>query len=136
MEPAGRCRSSTTQGRTHTLKLLLVEDNAAVGRAIAKSLRAQGHDVTLAHTYADARAAVGYHDVGIFDITLPDGDGIELCELLLRESRIRGALFCSGSIDDLLLERAQHTAPVISKEASFWELCQAIEAAAPSSAPP
>jgi DNA-binding response OmpR family regulator len=113
------------------LNLLLVEDNAAVGRAIAKSLRAQGHFVTLAHTYADARATTGYHEVGIFDITLPDGDGIELCELLLRERRIGGALFCSGSIDDLLLARAQETAPVVSKEGSFWELCDAIQAAVP-----
>lgn len=119
------------------MKLLLVEDNAAVGRAIAKSLRAQGHVVTLAHTYAEARAAVGPHDVGIFDITLPDGDGIELCEQLLREGRIGGALFCSGSIDDLLLERAEETAPVISKEASFWELSDAIVSVAKrsSSAP-
>jgi CheY-like chemotaxis protein len=118
------------------LKLLLVEDNAAVGRAIAKSLRAQGHIVTLVHTSAAARAVTSHHDVGVFDITLPDGDGIALCEALLRERRIAGALFCSGSIDDLLIERAQETAPVISKEASFWELCQAIEAAAPSPAPP
>jgi len=119
------------------VKLLLVEDNGAVGRAIAKSLRAQGHQVTLAHTYADARAAAGHHDVGIFDITLPDGDGIELCEQLLREGRIGGALFCSGSVDDLLLERAEETAPVISKEASFWELSDAIAAVArrPSAAP-
>jgi CheY-like chemotaxis protein len=119
------------------LNLLLVEDNAAVGRAIAKSLRAQGHTVTLAHTYAEARAAGGFHDVGVFDITLPDGDGIELCEQLLREGRIGGALFCSGSIDDLLLERAEETAPVISKEVSFWELSDAITNVAkrPSKAP-
>jgi len=116
------------------LNLLLVEDNGAVGRAIAKSLRAQGHAVTLVHNYADARTAVGYFDVGIFDITLPDGDGIDLCEQLLKDRRIGGALFCSGSIDDLLLERAQETAPIISKEASFWELCDAIQAAAPTSA--
>jgi CheY-like chemotaxis protein len=113
------------------LKLLLVEDNAAVGRAIAKSLRAQGHFVTLCNTYAEARSTISYHDVGVFDITLPDGDGIDLCESLLRERRIGGALFCSGSVDDLLLERAQETAPVVSKEASFWELVDAIKAAAP-----
>jgi CheY-like chemotaxis protein len=112
------------------LNLLLVEDNPAVGRAIAKSLRAQGHAVTLVHSYAEARAATGYHDVGVFDITLPDGDGIDLCEQLLRERRIGGALFCSGSVDDLLIERAQETAPVVSKEVSFWELCSAIEGAA------
>jgi CheY-like chemotaxis protein len=120
-----------TRVRGKPLNLLLVEDNAAVGRAIAKSLRAQGHTVTLVHTCADARTSLGSYDVGVFDITLPDGDGIELCEQLLRERRIAGALFCSGSVDDLLLERAEETAPVISKEASFWELCRAIEAAAP-----
>ncbi len=113
------------------MNLLLVEDNGAVGRAIAKSLRAQGHTVTLVHNYTDARATAGYFDVGVFDITLPDGDGIDLCEQMLRERRIGGALFCSGSIDDLLIERAEETAPVISKEASFWELSDAIVAAAP-----
>jgi CheY-like chemotaxis protein len=112
------------------LNLLLVEDNGAVGRAIAKSLRAQGHTVTLVNSHAEACAVTGYFDVGVLDITLPDGDGIELCERLLKAQRIGGALFCSGSIDDLLLERAQETAPVISKEASFWELCEAILAAA------
>ena len=113
------------------MKLLLVEDNAAVGRAIAKSLSARGHAVTLAHTFAEACAAADYHDVGVFDITLPDGDGIELCELLLRDRRVGAALFCSGSVDDLLLERAERAAPVVSKEASFQELCRAIEAAKP-----
>lgn len=113
------------------MNLLLVEDNGAVGRAISKSLRARGHEVTLVHTYADARGTLGYFDVGIFDITLPDGDGIQLCEQLLQAGRVGGALFCSGSVDDLLLERAQETAPVVSKEASFWELCDAIQAAAP-----
>jgi CheY-like chemotaxis protein len=117
------------------LNLLLVEDNGAVGRAIAKSLRAQGHTVTLVNGCADARATTGYFDVGVLDITLPDGDGIELCERLLKDRRIGGALFCSGSVDDLLLERAQETAPVVSKEASFWELCDAILAAAPASPP-
>jgi DNA-binding response OmpR family regulator len=118
------------------LNLLLVEDNGAVGRAIAKSLRTQGHAVTLVNNYAEARTTPGYFDVGIFDIALPDGDGIELCEQMLRDRRIGGALFCSGSIDDLLLERAQETAPIISKEASFWELCDAIKAAAPANAAP
>jgi two-component system, OmpR family, response regulator RegX3 len=117
------------------LNLLLVEDNAGVGRAIAKSLRAQGHTVTLVNTCAEARASATVFDVGVFDITLPDGDGIELCEQLLKDRRLTGALFCSGSVDDLLIERAQETAPVISKEASFWELCDAIQAAAPTSGP-
>ncbi len=118
------------------MNLLLVEDNAAVGRAIAKSLRAQGHTVTLVNTCAEARAATSYHDVGVFDIALPDGDGIELCEQLLKDRRLGGALFCSGSVDDLLIERAQETARVISKEASFWELCNAIQAAAPRCSTP
>jgi CheY-like chemotaxis protein len=112
--------------------LLFVEDNAAVGRAMAKSLRARGYVVTLAHTCAEASSAPGPFDVGVFDITLPDGDGIELCELLLAKGSVRAALFCSGSIDDLLIQRAERAGPVISKEASFAELCLAIEAAGPA----
>ncbi len=111
------------------MKLLYVEDNRGIAQIVAKTLRLAGHDVTLRHGYADALQASGYHDVGLFDLTLPDGDGIDLCERLLAERRIGAALFCSGSIDDLLLERAAETAPVIRKDATLAELERALAAA-------
>jgi DNA-binding response OmpR family regulator len=110
------------------VNILLVEDNRAVGRAVAKSLEAQGHHVTLVHDCAATRSVTEPHDIGIFDITLDDGDGIELCRQLLGDGRVAGALFFSGSIDDLLVERAERVARVVAKEASFAELCAAIEA--------
>jgi DNA-binding response OmpR family regulator len=112
----------------HRLNILLVEDNRAVGRAIAKALEAQGHRVTLVHDCAGARAVTEPHQLGILDISLEDGDGIELCRRLLDERRVEAALFFSGSIDDLLVERAERVARVVAKEASFAELCAAIEA--------
>ena len=100
------------------MKLLYVEDHRAIAQVVAKTLRLAGHEVTLLHSQAEALAVGQDHDVGIFDLGLPDGDGIELCERLLREGRIGAALFCSNSIDELLLERAARTAPVIGKDAS------------------
>jgi two-component system response regulator DevR len=110
------------------VNILLVEDNRPVGRAVAKSLEAQGHRVTLTHDCAAARAVSEPHQLGLFDISLEDGDGIELCRELLSDGRVAGALFFSGSIDDILVERAERVARVVAKEASFAELCAAIEA--------
>lgn len=112
------------------MNLLLVEDNGAFGRALAKALRSMGHSVTLLHSCEDARHATGYYEVGLFDIALADGDGIELCRSLLRRGSVGSALFCSGSIDDALIERAAQVARVVAKEASFAELCAAISSAA------
>jgi CheY-like chemotaxis protein len=110
------------------VKLLYVEDNRGIALIVAKTLRMGGHDVTLRHGYADALRVDDYHDVGLFDLSLPDGDGIDLCERLLAERRIGAALFCSGSVDDLLLARAAETAPVIAKDATFAELERALAA--------
>lgn len=110
------------------MKLLYVEDNRGIAQIVAKTLRLAGHDVTLLHGYADALQVGEYHDVGLFDLSLPDGDGIDLCERLLAAQRIGAALFSSGSIDDLLLARAAETAPVIAKNATFTELERALAA--------
>ncbi len=107
-----------------------MDDNAAVARAMAKALSAHGHLVTLAHTCSEARQS-GRHDVGVFDLTLPDGDGIELCRALLAAGSVATAVFYSASVDELWLARAHKTAPVVSKDAGLPGLLSAIRACAP-----
>jgi two-component system OmpR family response regulator len=62
------------------LRLLLIEDDAALARAIEAALRQSGYAVALAATAAEALrlARLNEFDLGILDLGLPDRDGIDL----------------------------------------------------------
>ncbi len=59
------------------MHLLLLEDDADLGRAVADHLRAAGHVVTWCCTIAEARAAA-VPSLALLDLHLPDGDGLTL----------------------------------------------------------
>ncbi len=70
------------------LNILLVEDDAGIGRFIHRGLEAQGYKVewqTLGRR-ARPRLASGMFDAAILDLGLPDADGADLC----REARASG----------------------------------------------
>jgi DNA-binding response OmpR family regulator len=70
------------------MKILIVEDESRLAQFVRQSLVEQSHTVTLVSTCKDARDALcesGY-DAIVLDLTLPDGDGLEL----LREWRRSG----------------------------------------------
>jgi two-component system OmpR family response regulator len=66
------------------VRVLVVEDNLAMAAAIVRALRGANVIADIARTADDAvcmvRAAA--HDVVVFDVQLPDIDGIELCRRL------------------------------------------------------
>ena len=104
------------------MNVLIVEDHAAIARAIEKSLRAHGHAITIVNSAGSARATGSAFDVGVFDLSLPDGDGVDLAEELLASGVVAHILFFSGSIDDYAIERAQRTGRVLPKDQSFSDL--------------
>ena len=59
--------------------LLVVEDDATIGRALRTSLIANGHAVTWVQSGADAVSAVegGSFGLVLLDLGLPDMDGLE-----------------------------------------------------------
>jgi two-component system, OmpR family, KDP operon response regulator KdpE len=61
-------------------KILVVDDELPLLRALGVHLRARGYDVDLAETgeAAIARGATGNHDAAIVDLGLPGLDGIEV----------------------------------------------------------
>nr|WP_240950329.1 response regulator transcription factor [Novosphingobium sp. ERN07] len=70
------------------MNILLVEDDAGIGRFIHRGLQAEGYKVewqTLGRR-ARTRLASGLFDAVILDLGLPDADGAELC----REARANG----------------------------------------------
>ena len=68
------------------MRLLLVEDEPAAARLLAKGLRERAYAVDLAGDgeAAVARVAASDYDVIVLDLGLPDMDGQRVCELLRR----------------------------------------------------
>lgn len=104
------------------MNVLIVEDNSAIARAVTKALRGYGHVTTSVGSAEQARASGTGFDVGVFDISLPDGDGIELAEELRSKGAVRHILFFSGSVDDYMIERAEKAGRVLPKQQSFADL--------------
>ena len=69
-------------------QILLLEDDLALGEGIRMALQGGETAVTLVRTVKDARAALEEKpfDLGLWDVNLPDGDGISLT----REIRAAG----------------------------------------------
>ena len=65
------------------MKLLLVEDDKSIALGLEYSLQQEGYSVILCQDTASGKKALGEHkiDICIFDLTLPDGSGYELCKL-------------------------------------------------------
>lgn len=61
-------------------RVLLLEDDLQLGQSLHQVLLQQGLEVVWVRTLVDGRrhAAVGMFDVAVFDLTLPDGDGLAL----------------------------------------------------------
>jgi DNA-binding response OmpR family regulator len=69
------------------MKILLVEDDAPLGRSLLQVLRDQGHATVWLRELADARLhlSADSFDLLLLDIMLPDGSGLDLlCELRAR----------------------------------------------------
>jgi DNA-binding response OmpR family regulator len=69
-------------------RVLLVEDDASLGRMLSERLQKEQLDVVWAETVAAAEAALarGRWDLAILDAKLPDGSGFGLARQIKRES--------------------------------------------------
>src|SRR4051794_35483288 len=79
-------RRMPTAGAT----ILLVEDEAAIAEPFAKVLAREGFRPVVARTAADALtlAREAEPDLVLLDLTLPDGDGRDVCRALRSESAV------------------------------------------------
>ncbi|MGV3592233.1 MAG: PAS domain-containing protein [Gammaproteobacteria bacterium] len=68
----------------HSLRVMIVDDNADAANMLAMFLETSGHEVTIAHSAHDALARLGAAtpDVFLLDIGLPEMDGNELARRL------------------------------------------------------
>jgi DNA-binding response OmpR family regulator len=72
------------------VNILLVEDDAGIGRFVNRGLATRGHQVAWERTAARVQtlAATGRFDAVLLDRGLPDGDGVEICRKLRETGNI------------------------------------------------
>ncbi|MTI71145.1 MAG: response regulator transcription factor [Firmicutes bacterium] len=65
-------------------KILLVEDDQALSMGVSFSLEREGYEVTLAKNFSIGKEKFNNdeYDLIILDVTLPDGNGFDLCKYI------------------------------------------------------
>ena len=86
------------------MKLLLVEDEAALRRSLVDSLCQNGYVVEVAADFAHAyeKIKLYQYDCVLVDLTLPDGDGLDLVRALKADGSAAGVLVLTArdGLDD------------------------------------
>ncbi|MGW4466468.1 response regulator transcription factor [Micromonospora sp. NBC_01796] len=111
------------------MRILLVEDDSRVAAAMASALTRRGFDIEQAATAAAALAAAPC-DLVLLDLTLPDGDGVEVCRTLRQRSPQIGiiAVTARGEERDRVLGLRVGADDYVVKPFSMAELHARIEA--------
>ena len=108
------------------LKILLVEDEQATSRLMARLLRGLGHEVTTAGTIAEAsdKEREGEFTLIVSDIGLPDGSGLELMKrVIARRGPIPAiALTGYGMEEDIRRSREAGFVAHMTKPIDFTKL--------------
>jgi len=66
------------------IKILLVEDDHAIAMGLEYSLQQENYQVTICNNAASALASIASknYDLALLDISLPDGNGFDICKKL------------------------------------------------------
>jgi two-component system KDP operon response regulator KdpE len=74
----------------HVPRVLLIDDEVSIQRAVTPLLRSRGYDVDVVGTGADALKALVERapDLIVLDLGLPDIDGTEVCRLVRAQSKL------------------------------------------------
>lgn len=84
------------------MKILLVEDDAALRGALEELLCREGYDVIKASNVSSARSAMNSEvDLVMLDVGLPDGDGVSLCRQWRDEGVQTPILFLTAKDEEL-----------------------------------
>ena len=75
---------------TRTMRILLVDDDVSIQRAVAPLLRSRGYEVDVVGTGAEAATAAVDHapDLVVLDLGLPDLEGVEVCRRIRKHSKM------------------------------------------------
>ena len=109
--------------------VLVVDDDEPLRRTPARTLLANGNEVTTAGSCSEAMSLAGPFDVGIFDIQLGDGCGVELAAAMLADGKVQRAVFYTGGAAFSQIVRAVEIGTVVSKGDGVATLLRAVRRA-------
>lgn len=101
--------------QTSPQRLLVVEDDVTVAKALSRTLARRGFSVAIARSCTAARTLAQSFDFAVLDIDLPDGNGVDLARDLIEKGRVPSVMFFTGSTDSAMLARARRLGPVTTK---------------------
>jgi len=114
------------------MKILVVEDELKVGKALAEGLRGEGYDVTLARSGEEGffLASAQPFDLIVLDIVLPGRSGIEILNALRKKEIRTPTLFLTAkdTIEDRVIGLDAGADDYLVKPFAFPELCARIRA--------
>lgn len=96
-------------------RLLVVEDDVTVARALSRTLARRGYSVAICRSCTAARTLAQIFDFAVLDLDLPDGNGVELARELMASGKVPSVLFFTGCSDITLLARARRIGKVVMK---------------------
>ena len=86
------------------MKILLIEDEVQLSKSILSYLKDEKYSCDLAEDFASAQEKLEFYDYDciLLDITLPDGNGLNLLQFLKDEKKSDGVIIISAknSLDD------------------------------------
>lgn len=116
------------------MKILVVEDEIKLARAIKRALELQNHAVDMVHDGREGYdlAAAGHYDVVILDMMLPHLDGVAICQQLRAEKIDTPLLMLTakGQVSDKIAGLDSGADDYMVKPFSFEELFSRIRALA------
>lgn len=113
--------------------ILLLEDDSSLIDGLVYSLKKNGFDLEVARTVQEAKArlAKGHpFDLLLFDVTLPDGTGFEVCETVRAEHDMTPIIFLTAADEETSIIRGLDDGgdDYITKPFKLGELCSRIRA--------
>jgi two-component system OmpR family response regulator len=113
-------------------RLLVVEDDLKLARALEQGLQREGYGVDVSRTAGDGLAAAtsAEYSVVVLDLMLPDGDGFSVCEELRRRGRWMPVLMLTarGEVGDRIEGLDRGADDYLVKPFDFGELLARLRA--------
>ncbi|MBQ7101181.1 MAG: response regulator transcription factor [Clostridia bacterium] len=88
-------------------KILLVEDDSFLREGLTEVLQGEGYEVISADSFLKAKEMLNFfsYNLMIFDVMLPDGNGLDLCTQLRASGSTLPVLFLTACDDEIQVVR-------------------------------